>query len=153
PARRWDEVEAAVRTVSLDRVAAPGAPVLLETAVRMPSAPAPRALAARLVRDWHRPVEASRSEGREGAGARLLLRVADGRAALSADVGGELLSRRGWRQETSRAPMRETLAAGVLVLAGYTPERPLRDPVCGSGTLVIEAALAARSIPPGLGRS
>ena len=49
--------------------------------------------------------------------------------------------------------MRETLAAGVLALAGYVSQQPLRDPVCGSGTLVIEAALAARSIAPGLGRS
>src|SRR5262249_165364 len=76
----------------------------------------------------------------------------EGRVSLSADVGGELLHRRGWRQEISRAPMRETLAAGVLALAGYAPDRPLRDPVCGSGTLVIEAALGARSIAPGLGR-
>ena len=49
--------------------------------------------------------------------------------------------------------MRETLAAGVLALGGYVAARPLRDPVCGSGTLIIEAALAARSIAPGLGRS
>jgi putative N6-adenine-specific DNA methylase len=153
PARRWEEVESAVTAASLDRVAAPGAAVTLETAVRMPSAPTPRALAALLARRWRRPVQVGRRQGREEGGSRLLLRVAEGRASLSADVGGEFLHRRGWRQETSRAPMRETLAAGVLSLAGYAPDRPLRDLVCGSGTLVIEAALAARSISPGLGRS
>src|SRR5262249_60523080 len=79
--------------------------------------------------------------------------VGEGMASRAAGVGGGLLHRRGWRQEISRAPMRETLAAGVLALAGYAPDRPLRDPVCGSGTLVIEAALVARSIAPGLGRS
>jgi putative N6-adenine-specific DNA methylase len=153
PAQRWEQVASAIRETSLDAVAGPGVPVVLETAVRMPSAPAPRALAGKLGRVWHRPVETGRSEGREGGVPRLLLRVAEGRASLSADAGGELLHRRGWRQETSRAPMRETLAAGVLALAGYAPDRPLRDPVCGSGTLVIEAALVARSIAPGLGRS
>jgi putative N6-adenine-specific DNA methylase len=49
--------------------------------------------------------------------------------------------------------MRETLAAGVLALAGYVSDEPLRDPVCGSGTLIIEGALMARSVPPGLGRT
>jgi putative N6-adenine-specific DNA methylase len=49
--------------------------------------------------------------------------------------------------------MRETLAAGVLALAGYAADQPLRDPVCGSGTLIIEAALVARSVAPGLGRT
>jgi len=153
PAQRWNQVESAIRGVSLDEVAAPGAPVVLETVVRVPSAPAPRALTGLLGTVWRRPVELARSGEREHGAPRLLLRVSEGRASLSADVGGELLHRRGWRQETSRAPMRETLAAGVLALGGYGPDRPLRDPVCGSGTLLIEAALVARSIAPGLGRS
>jgi putative N6-adenine-specific DNA methylase len=153
PARRWSEVESALRETSLDRVAARGAPVVLETALRMPSAPAPGAVPGALGRQWRRPVHPAKGEARDAGMPRLLLRVGEGRASLSADVGGELLHRRGWRQETSRAPMRETLAAGVLALAGYAPDRPLLDPVCGSGTLVIEAALVARSIAPGLGRS
>jgi putative N6-adenine-specific DNA methylase len=98
-------------------------------------------------------VDEARGEERATERTRLLLRVAEGRASLSADAGGELLHRRGWRQEVSRAPLRETLAAGVLALAGYAPDRPLRDPVCGSGTLIIEAALEARSVAPGLGRT
>jgi len=153
PAQRWDQAESAIRGTPLDEVAAPGASVALEAVLRIPSPPAPRALAEMLGRAWRRPVEVGGGEGRQSAVTRLLLRAAEGRVTLSADVGGELLYRRGWRQETSRAPMRETLAAGVLALAGYVSERPLRDPVCGSGTLVIEAALVARSIAPGLGRS
>ena len=153
PVRRWAEVEAGLRAVSLDGVAERESAVVIETSIRIPGAPAPRALAATLARMWRRPVEAARSEEREGEKPRLLLRVAEGRGVLSADAAGELLHRRGWRQETSRAPLRETLAAGVLALAGFAPDRPLRDPVCGSGTLIIEAALMARSVAPGLGRT
>jgi putative N6-adenine-specific DNA methylase len=152
PVRDWAQAESALRATTIDRVSAPGAPIALETAVRSPSAPGSRALPEVLGRLWRRPVQPATGERDVGA-TRLVLRVADGRASLSADVGGELLHRRGWRQETSRAPMRETLAAGVLALAGYASDRPLRDPVCGSGTLVIEAALVGRSIAPGLGRS
>ena len=153
PARHWSDVESALRETTLERVVPRGAPLVLETALRMPSAPAPGALPGALGRLWRRPVHPAKGEARDAGAPRLLLRVGEGMASLSADVGGELLHRRGWRQETSRAPMRETLAAGVLALAGHAPDRPLRDPVCGSGTLVIEAALAARSIAPGLGRS
>src|SRR5262249_47353415 len=151
PVRRGSDVEAGLRSVQLDGVAEPDAALVVETSLRIPGAPTPRALATTLTRLWRRPMEAA-GEERAGEKPRLLLRVAEGKAVLSADAGGELLHRRGWRQETSRAPLRETLAAGMLTLAGYAPDRPLRDPVCGSGTLIIEAALMARSVAPGLGR-
>jgi putative N6-adenine-specific DNA methylase len=153
PVRRWSDVKAGLTSVDLRGVAEADAPVVVETSLRISDAPAPRALVATLARMWRRPVEAARGEERVSDKTRLLLRVAEGRAFLSADAGGELLHRRGWRQETSRAPLRETLAAGVLALGGYAPDRPLRDPVCGSGTLIIEAALEARSVAPGLGRT
>lgn len=69
------------------------------------------------------------------------------------DTSGELLYRRGYRQEVSRAPLRETLAAGLLRLARHQPTEPLWDPLCGSGTLAIEAALMSRGIAAGLSRS
>jgi putative N6-adenine-specific DNA methylase len=153
PVRRWSEVEAGLATVNLEGVVGPGASVVFETSIRLAGAPAPRVLVETLARIWRRPVESARGEERSGEGPRLLLRVAEGKATLSADAGGELLYRRGWRQELSRAPLRETLAAGVLALAGYVPEQPVRDLVCGSGTLVIEAALASRRVAPGLGRT
>ncbi|HET9158472.1 MAG TPA: RNA methyltransferase [Myxococcaceae bacterium] len=151
--RRWSEVEAGLASVNLEGVAGADAPVVVETSIRLAGAPPPRALVETLARIWRRPVEAARGEERVGEKPRLLLRVAEGKATLSADAGGELLHRRGWRQEISRAPLRETLAAGVLALARYAPEQPLRDVVCGSGTLVIEAALASRAVAPGLGRT
>ncbi len=153
PVHRWEEVEAALRSTALDAVVAPGAPVTLETSIRLGGAPGASALSGVLSRAWQREVRRVTSEEREGGPVRLLLRVADGAATLSADVGGSLLHRRGWRQETSRAPLRETLAAGVLALSAHSPEDPLWDPVCGSGTLVIEAALGARHVAPGLGRT
>jgi putative N6-adenine-specific DNA methylase len=84
---------------------------------------------------------------------RILLRGQDDRFMASVDTSGALLHRRGWRLEAGRAPLRETLAAGVLALCAYDPALPLVDPMCGSGTFAIEAATLARRIAPGLGRS
>lgn len=69
---------------------------------------------------------------------------------LSLDSSGERLHRRGYRTEAGEAPLRETLAAGILKLSGWDPRRPLVDPMCGAGTFLIEAALIARDIAPGL---
>jgi putative N6-adenine-specific DNA methylase len=83
---------------------------------------------------------------------RILLRGQDDRFTASVDSSGALLHRRGWRLEAGRAPLRETLAAGILALCEYDPALPLVDPMCGAGTIAIEAAAIARKIPPGLGR-
>ena len=72
---------------------------------------------------------------------------------VSADSSGALLHRRGYRQQLAKAPLRETLAAAVLLGAGWTGETPLLDPMCGSGTIPIEAALIARRMAPGRNRS
>jgi putative N6-adenine-specific DNA methylase len=86
---------------------------------------------------------------------------------ISADSTGEHLHRRGYRQETSIAPLRETIAASILFASGWVPAveeglgrgaatrlkaptLPLLDPFCGSGTIVAEAALIARKVPPGM---
>jgi putative N6-adenine-specific DNA methylase len=69
--------------------------------------------------------------------------------AISLDTSGELLSRRGYRLETAKAPLRETFAAGLLLQSGWNPSKPLLDPFCGSGTIPIEAALLASKIAPG----
>jgi putative N6-adenine-specific DNA methylase len=71
---------------------------------------------------------------------------------ISADSSGELLHRRGYRQAGGKAPLRETLAAAMLLGAGYDGSAPLLDPFAGSGTIAIEAALLARRIAPGLQR-
>jgi putative N6-adenine-specific DNA methylase len=63
-----------------------------------------------------------------------------------------LLHRRGWRLEAGRAPLRETLAAGIVALCEYDPQFPFLDPMCGSGTIVLEACAVALGAAPGLHR-
>jgi putative N6-adenine-specific DNA methylase len=75
------------------------------------------------------------------------------RCTVSADSSGERLHMRGYRQQLAKAPLRETLAAAVLLGAGWSGETPLVDPMCGSGTIPIEAARMARRIAPGRDRS
>lgn len=70
-------------------------------------------------------------------------------ASLSFDTSGQSLHKRGYRQETVEAPMQETLAAAILKLANYQGDEIVYDPCCGSGTLLIEAALMATHTPPG----
>lgn len=71
---------------------------------------------------------------------------------LYLDTTGEPLFKRGWRIAAREAPLRENLAAGILSLAGWTPGTPLLDPMCGSGTILFEAAHMALEVTPGLGR-
>ena len=83
----------------------------------------------------------------------IVVRVSRDRVTISADSSGALLHVRGYRQAVAKAPLRETLAAAMLLGGRWDPETPLLDPMCGSGTIAIEGAMLARRIPPGLGRS
>ena len=74
-------------------------------------------------------------------------------ATLYLDTSGEALFKRGYRREAEGAPLRENLAAGLIALSGWTSESPLLDPMCGSGTIAIEAALIASDRAPGLART
>lgn len=74
------------------------------------------------------------------------------RVTFYIDLAGEALFKRGWRLTHGEAPLKENLAAGLLMLAGWTPEQPLVDPFCGSGTIGIEAAHMAMNLAPGLYR-
>ncbi|MGH8773071.1 MAG: THUMP domain-containing class I SAM-dependent RNA methyltransferase, partial [Burkholderiales bacterium] len=69
------------------------------------------------------------------------------------DTSGEPLFKRAWRTDPGEAPLRENLAAGILHFTGWTPETPLLDPMCGSGTFLVEAAQIALHIAPGINRS
>lgn len=80
------------------------------------------------------------------------VRVEDDEAVLDLDASGEPLHRRGYRQAVAKAPLRETLAACLLLESGWDPATPLLDPFCGSGTIPIEAALLARRMAPGRAR-
>lgn len=89
---------------------------------------------------------------REPGVQRIIVRIHRDQVTLSADASGGALHRRGYRQATAKAPLRETLAAGMLLGCGWRPGDPLVDPMCGSGTIPIEAAMIARRIAPGLAR-
>jgi len=86
-------------------------------------------------------------------GLRINLYLKEDRAVLSLDSSGESLHRRGYRRETGEAPINEVLAAGILALTEWDMKSSLIDPMCGSGTFVIEAAMMARNIAPGLNRN
>jgi putative N6-adenine-specific DNA methylase len=89
---------------------------------------------------------------RTAPGLRVHLHLGEAGAGLSLDASGEPLSHRGYRPRGGPAPLSESLAAGLLALAGYDGSQPFIDPMCGSGTIAIEAALVATNSPPGLHR-
>jgi putative N6-adenine-specific DNA methylase len=76
----------------------------------------------------------------------------ESRATLYLDTSGEPLFKRGWRTGALDAPLRENLAAGIIQLTDWQPHEPLLDPMCGAGTLLVEAAAMARQRPPGAKR-
>ena len=88
----------------------------------------------------------------EGADLYLNVHIAGDRVTLSLDSSGESLHKRGYRVANTQAPINEALAAGMLLLAGWNGQSDFYDPMCGSGTLLIEAALIARNIAPGVYR-
>ena len=82
----------------------------------------------------------------------LNIHIAEDKCTLSLDSSGESLHRRGYRQESVEAPLNEVLAAGMILMSGWQGETDFIDPMCGSGTLLIEAALIAKNMAPGLFR-
>jgi putative N6-adenine-specific DNA methylase len=97
---------------------------------------------------WQAAGEEDEGEG----GPLFVVRFLHDRCTISADASGALLHQRGYRQAVGKAPLRETLAAALLLAAGYDGSGPLLDPLCGSGTIAIEAALIARRLAPGRDR-
>lgn len=85
----------------------------------------------------------------EGEGPLVLVRLEDDNCLVSVDSSGPLLHRRGYRQDAVAAPLRETLAAGILLTLGWDGNKALVDAMTGSGTFAIEAALIAANLPPG----
>lgn len=110
-------------------------------------------LASRL---YHTGAVAERLEALLGsgsdAGPLVVVRIIHDRVMVSVDSSGDPLYRRGWRLDQGEAPLRETLAAALVLAAGWDKHAPLIDPLCGSGTIAIEAALLGADRPPGGGR-
>ena len=82
----------------------------------------------------------------------VIVRLVDDKCTVSVDSSGELLHKRGYRLAVAKAPLRETLAAALLMASGWDQSAALLDPFCGSGTIPIEAAMMRLGIPPGLNR-
>ena len=87
-----------------------------------------------------------------GALYRIQVSLLNDMATLTIDTSGAGLHKRGYRQLSAEAPLKETLAAALVSISRWKPDRPFIDPFCGSGTLPIEAALIGRNIAPGLQR-
>ena len=81
------------------------------------------------------------------------IHISHDHCSLSLDSSGESLHKRGYRQEAMEAPLNEVLAAGMILLSGWNGQSDFIDPMCGSGTIPIEAALIAHNMAPGLFRS
>jgi putative N6-adenine-specific DNA methylase len=148
---------AELRTLGLDARPVPGgAEASGEDSVAV-ACVGSRVADAVLLRLWSGPERdgaAGKREARGAAGdAELLLRREQGKLVISVDAAGAPLFKRGWRARIGAAPLRETLAAGILLASGHDGSRPFLDPMCGSGTLAIEAALIAARRAPGLGRT
>lgn len=84
---------------------------------------------------------------------RVHVRLTKEKALIGLDMVGQSLHQRGYRMQAGRAPLRETLAAAIVERSGWRAEQPLLDPMCGSGTLLIEAAMKACDMAPGLIRT
>lgn len=104
--------------------------------------------------DWFRDRYGDKRPGVRLQDADVLINVhiTDEAVTLSLDSSGESLHRRGYRVRQTEAPINEVLAAGILMLAGYDGSQPFVDPMCGSGTFLIEAAMIAANINPGIYR-
>lgn len=169
-ATSFAELERRAARVDWGRIVAPGQPVDIRVTCRKSRLYHSDAVAERLFRSLAQSVPGAavaasggeEDEGRSAGepasepsseGAQLfVVRVFHDIVTVSADTSGALLHRRGYRLATAKAPIRENLAAAMLLGAGWDGAVPLADPMCGAGTIAIEAALIARRMPPGIHR-
>lgn len=163
-ARTFFELERRARRLPWERFLVPGRSVRLRVTCRKSRLYHEGAVAERLHAAMAErvgvPTAAKAPQGdpvgpddrrREGDETQLLIvRCYRDECTVSVDASGAHLHRRGYRQAVTRAPLRETLAAAMVRAAGWDGRAPLADPLCGTGTIAIEAALLARRIPPGL---
>ena len=154
-ARTFFELERHAARVPWAEFLDAGRPVRLRVTSRKSKLYHQRAIEERLLTAIAAPTAAEEAdEETEGEREQLfIVRFVHDRCVISADSSGALLHLRGYRQAVARAPLRETLAAAMLLSSGWDGVAPLVDPLCGSGTIPIEAALIARRVPPGLARA
>jgi putative N6-adenine-specific DNA methylase len=156
-ARAFNQLERRGRRLPWGDILVPGQPVRFRVTSRKSRLYHQDAVAERLLRlsGGVAPSaggEAGGDDGEESATQEFVVRLHRDQCTISADASGALLHRRGYRLATAKAPLRETLAAAILVGSGWDGAAPLLDPMCGSGTIPIEAARLARRMPPGVDR-
>ena len=161
-ARSFAELERHARKIAWARVLSPGDAVRFRVTCKKSKLYHSDAVAQRFADAVTRALPGVRAEGGsadedeiadEDDVALIVVRVMRDVVTVSADSSGALLHRRGYRQATAKAPLRETIAAAMLSASGWDDISPLVDPLCGSGTIPIEAALRARRIAPGVQRT
>ena len=161
-ARSFAELERHARQIPWASVVTPDAAVRFRVTCKKSKLYHSDAVAQRLADAVTRAIPGVRAEGASGSDddmpsaddAQLfVVRLLRDECTVSADTSGTLLHRRGYRQATAKAPLRETIAAALLAASGWDCVSPLVDPLCGSGTLPIEGALRARGLAPGAHRT
>jgi putative N6-adenine-specific DNA methylase len=162
-ARAFHELERLARAVPWERFVSSGAAIRFRVTSRKSRLYHTGAIEQRLAEAIeHRlgkasTIEPARAEDEEESTASraqlFVIRVVSDTFTVSADSSGALLHQRGYRHAVAKAPLRETLAAAMLIASDWSGATPLIDPFCGSGTIPIEAALLARRMAPGRGRS
>lgn len=162
-ARAFYELERHARRIPWERFVAPGGAVRFRVTCRKSRLYHSDAVAERLAAAIEHRLGAASAfsapggtdddEGAETSREQLfVVRIAHDVCTVSADASGALLHLRGYRRAVAKAPLRETLAAALLMAAEWRGATPLLDPLCGSGTIPIEGAMIARRIAPGLRR-
>ena len=152
------ELERRAKKVEWGRYVARGAPVRFRVTCRKSRLYHSDAVAERLEKAVAQQLDArianrDADEESDSDAQLFIVRLADDVCTISADSSGDLLHRRGYRQAVAKAPLRETLAAAMLIGSGWDPHSPLVDPMCGSGTIAIEGAMMSRKIAPGARRT
>ncbi|HEU4828389.1 MAG TPA: class I SAM-dependent RNA methyltransferase [Gemmatimonadales bacterium] len=151
-ARTFPELERHARRVPWLDYLPSGAAVAFAVTSRKSKLYHQGAIAERLLRVIGESAEGVRPSDDDADAQLFVVRAVRDEFTISVDSSGALLHRRGYRLATGKAPLRETLAAAMLLALGWDGSAPLLDPFCGSGTIPIEAALIARRIPPGHAR-
>ncbi len=154
-ASSFAELERRTRRLDWSAVVNPDTPVRFRITSRKSRLYHQDAIAERLHRVLHSvypSLEVTTGADEAGGSQLFVVRFWRDECTISADSSGALLHRRGYRAATAKAPLRETIAAAMLLAARYDGSGPLLDPLCGSGTICIEAALLAQRAPPGLRR-
>ena len=162
-ARSFAELERHARKIEWSRVLRAGDAVRFRVTCKKSKLYHSDAVAQRVAEAVMRVVPGVRAEtGRatddeiddgDADAALIVVRVMRDRCTVSADSSGALLHRRGYRQATAKAPLRETIAAAMLAASEWDDTSPLVDPLCGSGTILIEGAMRARQMAPGAHRT